>query len=229
MPRRRKHSARLAKLAAAAVIFLAGLVAEDIYAWIKSRVLPAPPALRITVVTDPKFWEAGRYKPHEPFEYVFPAAASKLAPPPSGTCYRRYAWAKQHGGVDAQRTQLRLFLQSPEEHAVLLESITPVIRRRSTPMAGTFVACPVGGATANLRHVAVDLDRGEATYQDGEGAPVADRMLTFRQGETEALAIVAWTGRYRVSWQLRLDLVIDTSAHRAVGRRPSTQPGDGLG
>lgn len=192
------------------------MVLQDVYGAIKDRI--ASPELTVTLMTDPALWEAGRMNPKSSHEYIFEKSASALPMPPTGACYRRYAWARQNRGIDAGGSEFRLVLQSSSDKPILLESVSVKIERRGPGVKGLRVACPVGGATANLRRLAVDLDAGRAGLQDGERNPLPSSMLKFSQGETEAIAVIADILDSRVDWSLRLNLIVD--GHRTTVRVP---------
>jgi hypothetical protein len=213
---------RLWAACAFVVAAVAVLVIGDAYHWAKN-LFADEPALDITLVTDPSSWEAGRDKPHEPFEYVFTRPLAQVTKPPSGTCYLRHRWAKALGGVDARRTEFKVVLQSDTEKPVMLQRIVLVIRARRRSLNGIHVACPVGGATANVRKVSVDLDRSTAVFEDGEGNPLPTRLLKFNRGETEVLAVVARAEHADYEWRLRFDLLVDGKSEVAFlpGHRES--------
>lgn len=192
--------------------FLGGFGADS-YDWVKERVRPSnSQPLSISLQVDPKIWEQGNIFGGESYAWVFPAPPARLSRPPRGACYRRFMWSKGAAGVpgiDAQTTRFRLTIQSKGNHAVLLERIVPVIHRRRPSSAGTHVACPVGGASTNLKRFAIDLDRGTGAFVDGEGTPFPLRMLKFGPQDSEPILVLATATRARFDWTLRLDLTVD--------------------
>jgi hypothetical protein len=212
-----RQSRKVFGLVVAGVIFLAGLVTNDVYDWTKRKLFPTRP-VTISLELDPATWEAGNPFGGESYEWVFPAPPSILRPPPEGPCYRRYRWG--HGlagsssagalGVEARTTRFRLTIQSGNAgQSVLLQRIVPVIYRRLPNDAGTLIACPAGGASANLRRLAVDLDRATALFTDGENNPLPLTMLKFGLQESEPIMVVATAERGHYDWSLRLDFIID--------------------
>jgi hypothetical protein len=196
---------------------ISGLVLEDAYQGVKKRLFPTEP-VAINLQFDPAAWEAGNPFGGESYEWVFPLPRSLLHPPPQGACFQRYAWAQGAAGadgVDARTTPFRLTIQGNSGDSVLLQKITPIIHKRGPRMEGTHVACPVGGAAANLRRFAVDLDRGTGTFEDGEGNPLATTMLKFDRQESEPIQVIARAERGRYDWALRLDFIVDGEVERA--------------
>lgn len=197
-----------------AMIFLAGLAAADLYDWASAQIFsedPEPP-FHIALELDPAGWEEGNIFGGESYEWIFPSPPSLLRRPPRGACYRRYDWSKGPAGVagiDARTTRFRLTIQSGGDQSVLLERLAPVIHRRLPGDEGTHVACPVGGAAANLRRFAVDLDRGTGVFTDGEGNPLPTTMLKFGPQDSEPILVVATANRARFDWALRLNFVVD--------------------
>jgi hypothetical protein len=215
----------------AALIFVAGIVANDLYDWSKGKLLPAQPRKPVTISLqlDPARWETGNIFGGESYEWVFPVSPSLLGRPPKGACYRRYKWS--HGlagsasagslGTDARTTRFRLTIQSGNGgQSVLLEKIVPIIHRHFPNDHGTHVACPVGGATANLRRFAIDLDRRTGVFTDGENNPLPTTMLKFGPQDSEPIMVIATAERAHYDWNLRLDFIID-------GKPTSTYINDG--
>lgn len=195
---------------------MAGLVANDIYDWSKDKLFPTKP-VNINLELDPAAWEAGNLFGGDSYEWVFPTAPSLLRRPPKGACYRRYRWSRGLAGsasagalgTDARITKFRLTIQSGGGQSVLLEKIAPVVHRHLPSDAGTLVACPVGGATANVRRFAIDLDRGTGTFTDGENNPLPTTMLKFGPQDSEPIMVIATAQRAHYDWSLRLDFIID--------------------
>jgi hypothetical protein len=203
----------------AAVSGLIGLVVgalisplgSDAYEWGKERLFPTEP-VSILLQLDPAKWEASNIFGGESYEWVFPGEPSLLRPPPRGACFRRYWWSKGPAGVpgiDAMTTRFRVTIQSGGDRSVLLESLSPVIHRRLSGEEGTHVACPVGGAVANVRRFAIDLDRKTGVFTDGEGNPLETTMLKFGSQDSEPILVIATARDARYDWSLRLNFIID--------------------
>ena len=192
-----------------------GLALSDAYDALKDELFPpdTPDPVAIYYQYDPAGWEEGNPFGGESYEWVFNVSGPRwLRPPPDkAACYERYKWAQGRAGavgVSANTMRFRVTIQGNSDKAVLLQKITPVIHKRSPGVEGTYVACPVGGATANLNRVAVDLDRGTAAFQDGEGNPLPTTMLKFPEQDSEPIQIIATAKKGRYDWALRLDLIV---------------------
>lgn len=195
-------------------VFIASLLGTllftDAYEFIKGELSEEEDSLAIVLEDDPGSWEPRGYGSHESYEWIFAGPARTIqGPPPTGACSRRTGWARRQGGTDAGHTTVRLYLQAKTDRAVLLRRVSPEIRRRQPLVRGTRVACPAGGATANLRHLAVDLDAGTAEFQNGEGRPLTPTTLKFSESESEFVLVVATATRARYSWRLRLELLVE--------------------
>jgi hypothetical protein len=138
------------------------------------------------------------------YDFVIDRPVSKLPGPPGEFCRTWWSWGRGLGGVDAERTRLRVYVTGRSSVPVVLDRVEVHVRR-NPPMEGLHPTCFAGGAVANPRHVAVDLDRGTARLDGGDaGEPF---LFKLSSGDVEVFEINATTERCDCRWWLELGFV----------------------
>lgn len=184
-------------------------------------------AVEVSVQVDPSFWKETR-PDWTPYFYWLPEAdRSKLSPPPPD-CRDRRTWAFDQGGADADESRVAFTLRGSRSGEVSLEGMEVRVESRTPAVGGVVAACPVGGGTAEVHGLDVDLDAETVGFVDaGESVPA---RITLAEGETEAFDLYATTAQagQLVEWRLvvtvvdgenRVPVTIDDSgeAFRTVG------------
>jgi hypothetical protein len=161
--------------------------------------------------TDSAIFESGE-PPWIGYSFVFPHGISELGPPPPGNCPEWWAWARANQGVDAEKTKVRLTIIGDSETTVIIEALRIAVVRRTEPVDGALVVCPVGGADLTPRHIAVELDsfaEAVTTYYDAGGDPTGRFSFALARGEAEVFNIEAAAGRSYTEWVGELYLLVD--------------------
>jgi hypothetical protein len=114
------------------------------------------------------------------------------------------AWARQYGGLDADRTFVRIIVEGNSELPVVLTGLTVDVTRRARPPKGVHVV-PFGGGPLGVRYFDVDLDARPAkvTSVPAEFTNQAAIDFPYRvsQTEPEVLNIAAYTTDCDCSWR----------------------------
>ncbi len=158
--------------------------------------------IAVNVTVEPSVFEAGQ-PAWTPYFYYLPADLEDLTPPPAD-CRERRGWAWQLSGSDADETRVAVVLTGMREHQVSINNIALHVAQVRPLTGGVVAACPVGGASAEFRGLAVDLDQRSVQFVDG-----SSERITLNKGETEAFDIY---GAVRetdavIEWWLELDVV----------------------
>jgi hypothetical protein len=159
------------------------------------------------------------------FDYVFERPVSQLRPPPE-LCHHRFAWARGLGGVDADRTTARVYLEGREpKRTVQLNQFRVDIERKEKPLEGVHAACPVGGATPRVRSLAIDLDLPAACFTNSDGQCVR-RLPAFvlAEGDVEVFDVTATTKECFCSWTVQLDYSVGEDEHTVEITAPDGEP-----
>jgi len=194
-----------------------GAVVGTVVGWMGNEFLPLlwrrirqrPPVI-VHVETNPAIFEAG-LPPWIGYGFVFPGEVSP-GPPPSGPCQDWWAWAREHGGVDAGTTKLRLTLVGDDRVTVLVDALQVTIMHQTSPLAGSYAICPVGGADISTRHIAVDLDGSSqpmTTYIKDGGGSAGRFAFQLAAGQVEVFNIEARAEFSYCEWQAELFLLVD--------------------
>lgn len=140
-----------------------------------------------------------------PYAFVLSRQLDTIPPPPSGHCRTWWSWSRGLGGVDARRTQFRVYLTGRTRAAVVLNRAVVHIAKVSRPPRGYLLDCKAGGAAVNPRQIAVNLDRRKAALSRGD----ADEPFLFRlaAGDIEVFDVTATTRRCDCRWWLELFFV----------------------
>jgi hypothetical protein len=199
------------------VSLVVGAVIGTVIGWMGSEFLPIlwrriqqrPPVI-IHVETNPAIFEAG-LPPWIGYGFVFPGEGSP-GPPPLGPCQDWWAWAREHGGIDAGTTKLRLTLVGDDRVTVLVDALQVTIMHQGSPLTGSHVVCPVGGAALSIRRITVDLDGSSqpmTTYIGDSGGLAARFAFQLARGQVEVFNIEAHAERSYCEWQAELFLLVD--------------------
>ena len=168
--------------------------------------------LDVLIEPDPAVFLAG--EPNwDDFEFVLPAATIEgVGHPPSSLCREWYSWARDRGGMPARVQRIQLILVPRDDATVLVEALIPQVVSSAEALAGTHVACPVGGADGTVRHIEIDLaavDEPLATFRsEGEGEAVRPFKFTIGTGDAERFEIHAIVpDEIQVEWKADLHLI----------------------
>lgn len=163
-------------------------------------------AVDVSVQVDPSYWKQTRPN-WTPYFYWLPVAdPARLSTPPPD-CRDRRPWAFSQGGADADESRVAFTLRGSRAGEVSLEAMRVEVESRTPAVGGVVAACPVGGGTAEIHGLEVDLDRETVRFVDaGESVPA---RITLEEGETEAFDLYATTAKQGevVKWRLVLTVV----------------------
>ncbi len=164
-----------------------------------------PGAVALNVHVDPAYWKDDR-PDWTPYFYYLPVPRPRLTEPPAD-CRDRRPWAWAHGGADADETRVAFTLTGRRSSQVSLEGMSVEVLSRTQVSGGSVAACPVGGASASVRGLEVDLDAETVRFVDAEQEVPA--RITLDKGETEAFDLYAMlqSPGVLVEWRLRLSIV----------------------
>jgi hypothetical protein len=161
--------------------------------------------------TNPAILESGE-PPWIGYSFVFPHGKAELGPPAPGNCPEWWAWARDSKGVDADRIKARLTIIGDSEATVIVEALRIALVRRTEPLNGRLVVCPVGGADITPRHIAVDLDsfaEAVTSCHDAGGDPTGRFNFALARGEAEIFNIEATASHSYTEWVGELNLLVD--------------------
>lgn len=158
--------------------------------------------ISVNVTVEPSVFEAGE-PPWTPYFYYIPADLEDLTPPPAD-CRERRAWAWQLNGSDADETRVAVVLTGMREHQVSINNIALHVAQVTPLTDGVVAACPVGGASADFRGLAVDLDQRSVQFVDE-----TPERITLGKGETEGFDIYGSVRESAavIEWWLELDVI----------------------
>lgn len=175
---------------------------QQIYQSLQERVSDP---VRFNVRVDPSYFKDKRPN-WTPYFYYLATNGSQLTTPPKD-CRDRRPWAWAQSGADADETRLAVTLTGSRPSEVSLESISVEIVSRKPLNGGVVAACPVGGASADIHGINVDLNAEKATFvKDGKDIPA---RFTLAKGETETFDVYAFqfVKPQVVEWRLVLNIV----------------------
>jgi hypothetical protein len=160
----------------------------------------------LSVQADPKVFEKGQ-PDWTGYAYVVDEPATDVPPPPGGECRDRREWAMGLGAADADFTRLRVSVAGRPQAPVRIDEVRIVVHERRPAVRGTFLACPVGGASAEVRGIRINLDRDppSARWVDPRGGAAVTPPYIVTPTESETFDIEAWSRRCDCSWTAELD------------------------
>ncbi|WP_344943129.1 hypothetical protein [Sphaerisporangium flaviroseum] len=137
---------------------------------------------------------------------VIPATARTTGAPGPG-CDDFHTWAVRNGGVDGDRTVIRVFAQGTSDKAVAITGLTIRVLEKRSPSRGIPVSCPTAG-DLHFRAFSVDLDASPPKLSDesNSGAPFA---FTLAKGETEAFTLTVRGRKAAYRWRPVVDVVVE--------------------
>jgi hypothetical protein len=159
--------------------------------------------------TDPRVFDRGLFD-WVAYSYVIDRRPSQVPAPPGGRCRDRKQWAESIGAVDADFTRVHITLEGRTSGAVVIDGIRAEVIVRRPPLRGTWLVCPVGGAQASPRRVAVNLDRSPPTVQflqSGDEPAATPLLFTLTQGQVETFYVQARTTKCDCSWKVIFELI----------------------
>lgn len=197
-------------LGGAILVGIGGTVWTNVYEDAQ-QVTTDPVAVDVRV--DPVAWEKDPL--WTPYFYWIPRGPEQFTAPPD-KCQQRRQWAWDLQGADADETRLLLTLFGARSGEVSFDSMRVVVDSRRPLPAGAVAACPVGGATAEVHGVSVDLDTESVEFVRPGGEPTPARF-TLEKGKTETFDIYASTSSdaHLIEWHLELE-VVDSAGRRTV-------------
>jgi hypothetical protein len=145
--------------------------------------------------------------------YVFSKPISSIPFPTKGDL--RYipawdAWAHSHGGLDADRSVVRVLVEGNSDLPVVLTDVTVDVTRRAAPPKGVYVV-PFGGGPLGVRYFDVNLDSDPPVVQSVKAEftkePAIDFPYRVSQTDPEVLNIAASTAKCDCSWRALLHWV----------------------
>jgi hypothetical protein len=185
---------------------------------VKTELTREDPVL-INYSSDPVLFEKGQ-PDWTGYSYVIPRSPKRLGSPPRGECRARRTWAYDLNGADAAFTKLRVTAEGRAAGTVLIDSIKVRVLERLKPLRGAHALCPVGGASANLHGVAIDLDQSPPTFQYADhGTEPRNFAFTLKKGEVETFDSEASAEKCYCTWIAKFEFVAD-------GKRQSVRIGD---
>jgi hypothetical protein len=178
----------------------------------------SPP--RVKTENDPAIFESG-FPNWEAYGYVFPSDIEAIGIPPSDICREWRSWARARGGVDARSTKAKVTVEGRSDGTVMIDRFDIEVTARRDALAGTYVACPVGGASASPRQIYVSLDDDPPTihFVDSGDEPVTHFLFSLTRGEVETFLIYAVAERCYCEWTARL-------SYTTHGKRESVEISD---
>jgi hypothetical protein len=165
----------------------------------------AAPALRVQVIDDVDRFHSDAV--HVP-AFVIPGARPLPAPPSGERPDGRWAWAHEHGGIDADETLVRLVLTGRSAEPVIVQDAHVRVLARRTPVRrGSYLTYMGLGAGQSVRHFAVALDREPPLMRHigSRGTPDAYFPLRVTNAEVEIFDILASTSICDCSWVVEID------------------------
>lgn len=146
--------------------------------------------------------------------YVIQKPIEEVGDPPNGAddCLGRYAWAHALGGVDADRTGVRVVVEGRWSSPVIINGFHPRVVRPGAPLIGSHVTCPPkGGEVADVRFLAVELRKAGATYRYHPPKNDTHKSFAFTvsKGQTELFHINAQAIDCDCEWVADLELIVD--------------------
>ena len=154
--------------------------------------------------------------------YVFTRPIDSIPFPKTGDL--RYiaawdAWAHNHGGLDADRSVVRVLVEGNSDVPVVLTGVTVDVTRRAAPPKGTYLV-PFGGGPLGVRYFAVNLDSDPPVVRSVKAEfahqPAIDFPYTVSQTDPEPLNIAASTANCDCSWRALLHWVYRGKSHVTV-------------
>ncbi len=142
--------------------------------------------------------------------YVFTRPIGSIPFPKKGDL--RYipawdAWAHAHGGLDADRSVVRVIVEGKTALPVVLTGLTVDVTRRAAPPKGVYVV-PFGGGPLGVRYFDVNLDRDPPVVRsvpaEFTNEPAINFPYRLSQTDPEVLNIAASTTKCACSWRARL-------------------------
>ncbi|MFI7582065.1 hypothetical protein [Kocuria kalidii] len=187
---------------------LVGAIGSDIYGYL-ARVSSQP--VDIVVEADPSIFEAGEPK-WTPFYYFVPVLAENMTAPPED-CRARREWAYDQRGADADESRVLITMIGNRDEEISVQNARVEIIDRTPTGAGVVAACPVGGATGEVRGVVADLGSNGSPPRlefKEKGQVVSLERLTLDKGETETFYVIGRTSADEyVEWRIVFDIVAD--------------------
>lgn len=144
-------------------------------------------------------------------EYLFSFPIQDVEPPPVArdTCYDRYQWAHANDAIDVGSTLTRVSITPDEGHAVVIVGAKRVaVEPDKSPATGHVATCGGKGASP-VRHISIDLDKGEKAYFDGTDDQPKDLHIPIESGKAEVIDIQAFTAERSWTYKVELSLVVD--------------------
>jgi hypothetical protein len=177
---------------------------------VRARVELDAVAPRIATQLDPAVFESGLPN-WEAYGYVFPLRIEEVGIPPSSLCREWREWARPKGGVDGRWTKVQVMVEGRAEGQVVIDRLDVEVLGRHEPKSGTYVFCPVGGASASPREISIRLDNDPSSvgFIEQGYEPATEFLFTLGKGEVETFRIYAMTDRYYCEWIARLSYVAD--------------------
>lgn len=200
-------------------VWAAGIIGATILGAIATAVYQSghdavTPPVQVNVEVDPALMNPAE-PDWVPYFYYLPVQdeASLDAPPPD--CRDRREWAWSLDGADADESRAAVTLRGGRDGEVSLDSMRVEVVSRTPLQGGIVAACPVGGASADIHGLEVDLDAAQVTFVNhGATAPA---RFTLAKGETEAFDVHATvSGPQVVEWRLVLEVVDGATRKRVV-------------
>ncbi len=166
---------------------------------------PAPVGFTLVDVKRPSKFGTGHY--------IFTRPIESIPFPTKGDL--RYiatwdAWAHRHGGVEADRTFVRVVIEGKTPLPVVLAGLTIDVTRRAPAPKGVHIA-PFGGGPVGVRYFDVDLDADPphvaSVPAEFTNEPAIDFPYRVSQTEPEVLSIAASGAKCDCSWRALLHWV----------------------
>lgn len=166
---------------------------------------PAPVVATVT-------HSAGRGSGH--WFFAGPAASVKAIPLPTGdlaTLETWDAWARAHGGVDADMTAVQVVLEGGTPYPVILMGLTVEVDRAAPPRHGVHYTV-TGGGPVGVRFFEVVLDKRPPVVSSIPAEfkplkPAIDFPYKVSQTDPEVLDIRAYALKCDCTWRAKLQWV----------------------
>jgi hypothetical protein len=168
---------------------------------------PAPVGFTLVDVKRPSKFGTGHY--------VFTRPIESIPFPTKSEGDLRYittwdAWARRHGGVEADRTFVRFVVEGNTPLPVVLTGLTIDVTGRAPAPKGVHIA-PFGGGPVGVRYFDVNLDRDPPTVgsvpAEFTKEPAIDFPYRVSQTEPEVFSIAAETAKCDCRWRALLHWV----------------------
>jgi len=199
----------LAGLAAAVTSYATGAIRSGVDAARDLFEEEAPPV----GITLSQGIQAGREAKLGSAHWLFTRPINALPYPNSGDLTQIPAWdawARQHGGIEADKTGVEVVIEGKTQYPVVLTALTVEVVRRDPPPKAILVA-PFGGGPVGDRHFQVNLDASpptvEALPDEFNPVPAVDFPYQVSQTDPEVFLIVAHALKCDCSWRARLHWV----------------------